>query len=102
MDATFDIYKDLVKSITIRCPNNKIYLLDIYYPTDEKYQIYRNIVSKWNQMLHAFALNNNNVSGVLQISNVLTKDDDFVSNIEPSQQGGYKIAEKIIQSFYTF
>jgi hypothetical protein len=102
LDATFDIYKDLVKSITIRCPNNKIYLLDIYYPTDEKYQIYRNIVSKWNQMLHAFALNNNNVSGVLQISNVLTKDDDFVSNIEPSQQGGYKIAEKIIQSFYTF
>jgi hypothetical protein len=102
LNATFDIYKDLVKSITIRCPHNKIYLLDIYYPTDEKYKIYYNIVSKWNQMLYTFALNNNNVSGVLQISNVVSKEDDFVSNIEPSLQGGYKIAEKIIQSFNIF
>jgi hypothetical protein len=99
LNSTFDIYKDLVKSITIRCPNNKIYLLDIYYPTDEKYKIYHNIVSKWNQMLYAFALNNKNVSGVLQISNMLKKEEDFAYNIEPSQQGGYKIAEKIIQSF---
>ena len=102
LTSTFDIYKDLVKSITILFPNNKIYLLDIYYPTDEKYQKYYNIVSKWNQMLHAFALNNNNISGVLQISNMLKNEDDFVSNIEPSLQGGYKIAEKIIRSFYIF
>jgi hypothetical protein len=102
LNSTFDIFKDLVKSITIRCPNNKLYLLDIYYPNDEKYQIYYNIVSKWNQMLYAFALNNDNVSGVLQISNGLTTEDDFVYNIEPSLQGGYKIAEKIIQSFNIF
>lgn len=102
LNSTFDVYKDLVKSITIRCPNNKLYLLDIYYPNDEKYQIYYNIVSKWNQMLYTFASNNDNVSGVLQISNGLTTEDDFVHNIEPSLQGGYKIAEKIIQSFYIF
>lgn len=102
LNSTFDIYKDLVKSISIRCPNNKLYLLDIYYPNDEKYKIYYNIVSKWNQMLYTFALNNNNVSGVLQISNELTTEDDFVSNIEPSLQGGYKIAEKIMKSFYIF
>jgi hypothetical protein len=99
LNSTFDMYKDLVKSITIRFPNNKIYLLDIYYPNNEKYQIYYNIVSKWNEMLYKFALNNKNISGVLQISNTLTKEDDFVFNIEPSQQGGYKIAEKIIYSF---
>ena len=102
LNHTFDVYKDLVKSIIIRFPNNKIYLLDIYYPTDEKYQIYYNIVSKWNQMLHAFALNNNNISGVLQISNMLKNEDDFAYNIEPSHKGGYKIAEKIIQSFNAF
>ena len=102
LNSTFDIYKDLVKSITIRCPNNKLYLLDIYYPNNEKYQIYYNIISKWNQMLHTFASNNKNVSGVLQISNVVSKEDDFVYNIEPSQKGGYKIAEQIIQSFYIF
>ena len=47
-------------------------------------------------MLYTFASNNDNVSGVLQISNGLTTEDDFVYNIEPSLQGGYKIAEKIM------
>lgn len=101
LHSTIAIYRDLVKSITIRFPNNKIYLLDIYYPNDEKYQIYHNIVSQWNNMLYNFALNNKNITGVLKISNILTKNNDFAFNIEPSQQGGYKIAEKIIHSFFT-
>jgi hypothetical protein len=100
LDSTFALYKDLVKSIGIRSPNNKIYLLDIYYPNSEKYRVYYPIVSKWNDMLYAFASTEKNVANVIRISDLLTRDDDFSSDIEPSSKGGYKIAGGILRAFF--
>lgn len=103
LSSIFDIYKDLVQSINIRFPNNKIYLLDIYYPIDNKYSSYYSIIYKWNNMLYEFAShNNNNISGVLKISSIFTSKTDFIFDIEPSETGGHKIAENIIHLVSTY
>jgi hypothetical protein len=100
LDSTFTLYKDLVKSIGVRFSNNKIYLLDIYYPDSEQYRRYYPIVTKWNEMLYAFAATEKNVANVIRISDLLTRDDDFSSDIEPSSKGGYKIAGGILRAFF--
>jgi hypothetical protein len=99
LDSTFTLYKDLVKSIGIRSPNNKIYLLDIYYPDSEQYMRYYPVVTKWNEMLYALA-GEKNVVNVIRISDLLTRGDDFSSDIEPSSKGGYKIADGILRAFF--
>ena len=99
LDSTFSLYKDLVKSIGIRFPSNKVYLLDIYYPYNKKYKIFYPIVSKWNDKLYAFSTTEKNIGGVIRISNLLTHPNDFSFDIEPSQEGGYKIANDILYFF---
>jgi len=93
----FSAYKKLIESIRIRLSKAKIYLLDIYYPDNLKYKPYHSIISEWNQMIYTYANNpQNNISGVLKISSILTQGDDFSFGIEPSSKGGQKIAENIL------
>lgn len=96
----FSIYKKLVKSIQTRLPEAKINLLDIYYPDNLRYKQFHPIIQEWNGMIYEFAKNpQNNIYGVIKISNHLTQNEDFSFGIEPSSSGGKKIAELLLSSY---
>ena len=87
-------YKKLVKSIQTRMDLCQIVLLDIYYPTSKQFAQYKPILEKWNSLIADYARENS--FGLLQISQSVTSDDDFTLGIEPSEKGGEKIAQLIL------
>lgn len=96
----FSSYKKLIKNIHTKLPNSQIILLDIYYPNSIKYKQYHSIIQEWNEMIYNYATqNNNNITDVIKISNLLTKNEDFTLSIEPSSIGGTKIADAILNYY---
>ena len=87
-------YKKLVKTIQTRMDLCQIVLLDIYYPTCNQFAQYKPILEQWNTLIAAYARENS--LGLLQISQVITSNDDFTLGIEPSVKGGEKIAQLIL------
>ena len=87
-------YKKLVKSIQTRMDLCQIVLLDIYYPRSNQFSQYKPILEKWNGLIAGYA--GENSLGLLQISQVVTSVDDFTLGIEPSEKGGQKIAQSIL------
>ena len=98
--SMFVEYKKLIKSIHTKLPKANIVILDIYYPDNTKYKQYHQVINEWNNMIYNYASHpQNNISSVLKVSNILTKDDDFSFGIEPSTIGGEKLVETILNSF---
>ena len=87
-------YKKLVKSIQTRMNKCQIVLVDIYYPTSNQFTQYRPVIEQWNTLIANYA--RENLLGLLQISQSVTADEDFTLGIEPSEQGGAKIAQQIV------
>jgi len=94
LNTIFGTYKNLVKTIKTKMDKAKLVLLDVYYPKSTKYLPYRNIISTWNNKIYDYAKNNN--IEVLRISTLLTKDSDYTLEIEPSETGGEKISNAIL------
>lgn len=91
----FSAYKKLVKTIKIKMDHCNLVLLDIYYPSSAKYKPYKDLLQKWNTDLYKYAQENG--IGILRISNILTHQNDFTLEIEPSEIGGEKIARNIYE-----
>ena len=87
-------YKKLVKSIQTRMNKCRIVLLDIYYPTSNQFSQYRPIIEEWNSLIANYARENS--LGLLQISQSVTSSEDFTLGIEPSEKGGAKIVQLIL------
>jgi hypothetical protein len=87
-------YKKLVKAIQTRVDLCQIVLLDVYYPTSNQFAQYKPILEKWNSLIADYARENS--FGLLQISQIVTSNDDFTLGIEPSEKGGQKIAQSIL------
>ena len=87
-------YKKLVKAIQTRVDLCQIVLLDVYYPTSNQFAQYKPILEKWNGLIADYARENS--LGLLQISQIVTSNDDFTLGIEPSEKGGEKIAQSIL------
>ena len=96
LNTIFGAYKNLVKTIKTKMDHAKLVLLDVYYPKSAKYLPYTNIITTWNHKIYEYAKENN--LSVLRISTILTKPEDFTLEIEPSEVGGEKIVDFIIQS----
>ena len=96
INTIFAAYKTLVKSIQTKMNQCKIVLLDIYYPNNIKYNQFKPLLEKWNNLLDSYASDtNNHINRVIKISEIVTKPEDFTHDIEPSEIGGEKIAELI-------
>ena len=87
-------YKKLVKAIQTRMDLCQIVLLDVYYPTCNQFAQYKPILEEWNSLIATYARENS--LGLLQISQIVTSNDDFTLGIEPSEKGGEKIAQSIL------
>ena len=96
----FSSYKNLLKSIQTRFDKAKIVLLDIYYPSNLTYKRFHSVIKEWNNMIYNYSEDTkNNIYRVLLISSHLTQNDDFSYSIEPSFNGGQKIAELILSTY---
>jgi len=91
----FRQYMDLVYLIKERMDKTKIVLINLYYPTDEKYEKYYSSIKRWNELISAYAEDNH--LKVLDASTILFKEEDFTSEIEPSEIGGEKLANEILR-----
>jgi hypothetical protein len=93
VSSIFRQYMDLVDLIKERMDKTKIVLINLYYPTDEKYEKYYDSIKRWNELVGAYAEDNH--LKVLDASAILFKEEDFTSEIEPSVIGGEKLANEI-------
>jgi lysophospholipase L1-like esterase len=87
-------YKNLIKSLKKKMYNCKIILLDVYYPTSTPYLPYKDLIKTWNKQIYEYAKENK--IDILKISEIVTKSNDFIFDIEPSENGGEKIVEAIL------
>ena len=93
----FDNYKKLVGSIREILPDATLYLFDLYYPRDKKYDKYYPIIQEWNNMVFNFALDKN--IKIFKISNMLTQPEDFTQGLEPSAIGSEKIVDEMLKIY---
>lgn len=92
-------YERVVHIIREKMNKSNLFLLDIYYPKNISFQIYKPILQEWNRLLESSNNNRNNRNiHILKINEYLTQPQDFTDNIEPSKIGGEKIANLILQS----
>ena len=94
VSSIFRQYMDLVDLMKERMNKTKIVLINLYYPTDEKYEKYYSSIKRWNELVDAYAEDND--LKVLDASAILAKEADFTSDIEPSIIGGEKLANQIV------
>ena len=90
LNQIFDKYTILVDSIITRLPNAKLYALTLYTPQDQPDHPY---ISIWNQKLKKLLPFRN----IIDTSLLINSKKDLVYNIEPSANGGKKIATAILQ-----
>lgn len=95
LNVIFNSYKKMIKSVKTKMNKTKIVLLDIYYPTNNQFLQYKPIIQEWNTYIEQYASENS--YGILKISNLVTKPEDFTLSIEPSEKGGEKIAQTILE-----
>jgi len=86
-------YKLLIATIITRLPSAKLYLLTLYYPTSVKYESYIEFISLWNKNVKELMQSSN----IIYLQDIINQDGDLVYQIEPSSNGGKKIAEAILQ-----
>jgi hypothetical protein len=96
MNNLFNQYSELLKSIKTRVPNASVYVLNLYTPTNSHYVSYHAAIDQWNQLLedNKLTLQYN----IINTSSLLVTDKDFTYNIEPSEKGGKKIVEAILNN----
>lgn len=92
VNYVFENYKQLVTDIKKKY-NFKLVLLNIYYPKDNYYTRFHNIIKKWNDKLFEFARKNK--IQILDITNLLHKKKHFTNGIEPSISGSQILADSI-------
>lgn len=85
LEGARERFAELVRSIRARLPKASLSVVDVYYPTSNRFQIYRPAIREWNRRLQDVGV------PVISISKHLTDPKDFAFEIEPSSQGGEKI-----------
>ena len=93
----FHEYRNLVKAIQKKLDQTRIVVLDIYYPNDAYFQNYLPIIQEWNSLLYNDSTIESSYS-LLSISQSIKKPNDFINFIEPSEEGGEKIATLILKN----
>ena len=103
----FNKYTYLVDTLKAKMDKSNIILLNIYFPDDEKIKQYNGVIKEWNQLVSNYANKKNSgiyylleTNKILNVKNDFTKEKDMGYNIEPSSNGGEKLAEEIIRITY--
>lgn len=85
-------YKEEISLLHNKLPQANILLVNLYYPLDTRFSIYKNFITKWNQFISGMGYS------VIHLDTLLVDKSDIVSSIEPSPSGSKKIAKAILKT----
>jgi hypothetical protein len=86
----FQQYLQIIRSIQTKVPNAHIIVLNLYHPSNSRYQVYSKTIDSWNNLLSS---QQNIGYKIIETNKLLINPEDFVYDIEPSNEGSRKIAE---------
>jgi lysophospholipase L1-like esterase len=88
----FDSYMEFLKALRTKLGSAKINILNLYLPSNPRYQSYKTSVEQWNQLINQSSSKVGEMYNVIDLYGLLTSPDDFVYDIEPSESSSDKIA----------
>jgi len=91
----FDTYMDFLKALRVKLSNAKIHIMNLYLPTNPRYQSYKPFIDKWNSLLNEYSSKIGEMYNVVDLNSLLTTPEDFIYDIEPSETATEKIAHLI-------
>ena len=91
----FNDYMEFLKTLRVKLGSTKINVLNLYLPSNPRYQSYELTIDKWNTMINDNSTIVGEIYNVIDIHSKLTGAADFVYDIEPSESGSVKIADTI-------
>jgi hypothetical protein len=91
----FNSYMDFLKALRVKLSSAKINILNLYMPSNPRYQAYKSSIEQWNQLITEYSSKIGEMYNVINIDTLLTSPQDFVYDIEPSEVASEKIANVI-------
>jgi len=88
----FDSYMEFLKALRTKLGSAKINILNLYLPSNPRYQSYKTSIDQWNQLINQSSSKIGEMYNVIDLHGLLTSPDDFVYDIEPSESASDKIA----------
>jgi hypothetical protein len=94
LNTLFKKYTQTINTIINTHKPSRVYLLNIYFPTDKSIQPFYQYINEWNILLEEY-VKSNSITELISINDICNNAEDFVYIIEPSEQCSRKIANKI-------
>lgn len=91
----FDSYMNFIRALRVKLGSVKINILNLYLPSNPRYQVYKTSIEEWNRLLKEYSNRVGEMYNVVDLYLLLTSNDDFVYDIEPSESASVKIANSI-------
>ena len=91
----FNDYMDFLKALRVKLSSANINILNLYMPSNPRYQAYKTSIDQWNQLIKEYSSKIGEMYNVINIDTLLTSPEDFVYDIEPSETASQKIANVI-------
>jgi lysophospholipase L1-like esterase len=88
----FDSYMEFLKALRTKLGSVKINILNLYLPSNPRYQTYKTSIEQWNQLIQSSSNKVGEMYNVVDLHALLKIPDDFVYDIEPSESASDKIA----------
>lgn len=98
INALFKQYMDVIQAIRKKLPSINITILNLYQPTDPRYQVYKPSIDKWNTLIQESSTKVGEMYNVIDLNAILDNANDFIYEIEPSPTASQKIANVIYLS----
>ena len=93
--ALFNSYMSFIDALRAKLSSVKINILNLYIPANPRYQSYKASIEQWNQLIKEYSSKIGEMYTVINLDTLLTGPQDFVYDIEPSEEASQKIANII-------
>jgi len=93
--ALFKSYMSFIDALRAKLSSVKINILNLYIPANPRYQSYKASIEQWNQLIKEYSSKIGEMYTVINLDTLLTGPQDFVYDIEPSEEASQKIANII-------
>ena len=93
--ALFKSYMSFIDALRAKLSSVKINILNLYIPANPRYQSYKASIEQWNQLIKEYSSKIGKIYTVINLDTLLTGPQDFVYDIEPSEEASQKIANII-------
>lgn len=91
----FEKYMNFLKALRTKLSSVKINILNLYLPSNPRYQLYKPSIDEWNKLINQYSNKIGEMYNVIDLYVLLQSPEDFVYDIEPSESASNKIANLI-------